>query len=72
MAKGDKTMTHDEIDTMWSIATSKSIENNQMYTRYEFAAMVRQAVCKELSEKIACMPFGDTAASFAVWIREQK
>lgn len=26
----------------------------------------------EIATKIAAMPFGDTAASFAVWIREQK
>ena len=26
----------------------------------------------EIANKIAAMPFGDTAASFAVWIREQK
>lgn len=25
----------------------------------------------DLSDKIAQMPFGDTAASFAVWIKEQ-
>jgi hypothetical protein len=26
----------------------------------------------EIANKIAAMPFGDTAASFAVWIKEQK
>jgi hypothetical protein len=26
----------------------------------------------EIATKIEAMPFGDTAASFAVWIREQK
>ena len=29
------------------------------------------AKCKELADQIDQMPFGDTAASFAVWIREQ-
>jgi len=33
-------MTHEELDAMWSIATRKSIEENQPYTRYEFAKMV--------------------------------
>lgn len=33
-------MTHEELDVMWSIATRKSIEENQPYTRYEFAKMV--------------------------------
>ena len=32
-----------ELDVMWSIATRKSIENNEPYTRYEFAKMVAAA-----------------------------
>lgn len=36
-----------------------------------FANLVSKAKCKELADKIEQMPFGDTAASFAVWIREQ-
>jgi len=32
-----------ELDVMWSIATGKAIENNQPYTRYEFAKMVAAA-----------------------------
>lgn len=51
-------MTHEELDAMWSIATRKSIEENQPYTRYEFAKMVaakeREAcavVCDEEFEK---------------------
>ena len=41
----------------------------------ELRKMVELAVNDKLDEiagKIAAMPFGDTAASFAVWIREQK
>jgi len=41
-----------------------------------FAELVRadsrNATLDEIATKIAAMPFGDTAASFAVWIREQK
>ena len=37
-----------------------------------FEALVRNATLDEIASKIALMPFGDTAASFAVWIREQK
>jgi len=41
-----------------------------------FAALVRaderNATLDEIADKIGKMPFGDTAASFAVWIREQK
>jgi len=41
-----------------------------------FAELVRadsrNATLDEIATKIEAMPFGDTAASFAVWIREQK
>lgn len=41
-----------------------------------FAELVRaderNATLDEIAKKIEAMPFGDTAASFAVWIREQK
>ena len=41
-----------------------------------FAELVRaderNATLDEIATKIEKMPFGDTAASFAVWIREQK
>lgn len=37
-----------------------------------FANLVAEHKCKELASKVALMPFGDTAASFAVWILEQK
>jgi hypothetical protein len=33
---------------------------------------IRNATLEEIAAKIGKMPFGDTAASFAVWIREQK
>jgi hypothetical protein len=36
-----------------------------------FAVLVEQRKCYELAKQIEAMPFGDTAASFAVWIREQ-
>jgi hypothetical protein len=42
---------------------------------HNIKVMVDKAVNDKLDEiatKIAAMPFGDTAASFAVWIREQK
>ena len=41
-----------------------------------FAELVRDdtrnETLDEIATKIEKMPFGDTAASFAVWIREQK
>lgn len=35
-------MTRLEIDVMWSVATRKSIEDNEPFTRYEFAKMVAE------------------------------
>lgn len=36
-----------------------------------FARMIERRKCEEMARKIAAMPFGDTSASFAVWVREQ-
>lgn len=36
-----------------------------------FARLVEKRKCEELAKKIEAMPFGDTAASFAAWVREQ-
>ncbi len=49
-------MTHEELDAMWSIATRKSIEENQPYTRYEFAKMVaakEREACATACESMA-------------------
>ena len=35
------------------------------------ASLIRKHTCDDLAKQIEAMPFGDTAASFAVWIREQ-
>ena len=35
-------------------------------------ADTRNATLDEIAKKIEAMPFGDTAASFAIWIREMK
>ena len=37
-----------------------------------FAKLVEKRKCEELANKIAQMPFGDTSASFAIWVREQQ
>jgi hypothetical protein len=45
------------------------------YVSPELEKLIRFAQNQKLDEianRIAAMPFGDTAASFAVWIREQK
>ena len=38
----------------------------------EYERSIRNATLHEIAKKIDQMPFGDTAASFAVWIMEQK
>lgn len=38
----------------------------------KFANQVEKRKCEELADKIARMPFGDTSASFAVWVRGQQ
>ena len=60
---------------------SNPVQYRFSYNGYEenlerFAELVRadtrNATLDEIAKKIEAMPFGDTAASFAVWIREQK
>ena len=60
---------------------SNPVQHRFSYDGYEenlerFAELVRadtrNATLDEIATKIEAMPFGDTAASFAVWIREQK
>ena len=36
-----------------------------------FAKLVEQNKIKEIADKCEKLPFGDTAQSFAAWIREQ-
>lgn len=36
-----------------------------------YGDLVAKQKCKEIADKIAKLPFGDTAESFALWIREQ-
>ena len=50
-------------------------ERNRTWTQdhwTEYEHDIRNATLDEIAKKIEAMPFGDTAASFAVWIREQK
>lgn len=37
----------------------------------DFAAIAVRAKLEEIAKKCEQLPFGDTAASFAVWIRSQ-
>ena len=54
--------------SFYPIPSSDDIERFAELVR----ADTRNATLDEIAKKIEAMPFGDTAASFAVWIREQK
>ena len=50
-------------------------ERNRTWTQEhwtEYERSIRNTTLDEIAKKIEAMPFGDTAASFAVWIREQR
>ena len=65
-------MTQDEIIEMARQAGWSYMEVDMDKQRLEaFANLVAKRKCEELADKIAQMPFGDTSASFAVWVREQ-
>ena len=59
-------LTNEEIDELVQI----SIDNNVRDMR-TIARMIQHATLQELAKRIQAMPFGDTASSFAVYVREQ-
>ena len=59
-------MTHEELDAMWSIATRKSIEENQPYTRYEFAKMVAAIEREEIAQFIEQTKLGSLPEQLAL------
>ena len=64
-------MTEEERNMDLTIAELEQ-ENRLLRARNDRMVSERNAVLEEIAAKIGAMPFGDTAASFAVWIREQK
>ena len=64
--------------TVIEMAREAGLVGGPVYARglERFAELVRvdsrNATLDEIADKIGKMPFGDTAASFAAWIREQK
>jgi len=69
-------MTREEYSHLFHKAQVNLVAFKQVFhCDEELRKMVELAVNDKLDEiagKIDKMPFGDTAASFAVWIREQK
>jgi hypothetical protein len=65
-------MTQDEIIELAEQAgISKDHAQGMTLFLEAFAKLVAEREREELADKIAQMPFGDTSASFAVWVREQ-
>ena len=68
-------MTQDEIKAMAKEAGMMVFEDGYVdcyfYDLERFAKLVAAHKCEELAKKIEAMPFRDTAASFAKWVREQ-
>jgi len=58
-------MTQDEIDTMWQQAMRQSIEEGEMFTRYQFAKLVAAKAFQSGYEK------GVAAFNEAVWIERE-
>jgi hypothetical protein len=54
------------------VLANPELAANAITTLQEMATDARNDTLDEIANKIAAMPFGDTAASFAVWIRDQK
>lgn len=42
-------MNRKEIDKLWNKALRDAVEAGEMYTRYQFAALVEAAVCESLA-----------------------
>lgn len=62
-----------DIEHMWKMASNDPHHDSNWNDPVivEFANLVAKRKCEELAYQVDAMPFGDTAASFAVWIREQ-
>lgn len=56
-------MTRDELDTLWQKALIASVCDNELYTRYHFAALVQKAE-REACAKVAAEPQGWAMPSF--------
>lgn len=59
-------------DMVYSFRNTDKDQDVRLEDLERFYTITRNATLDEIATKIEAMPFGDTAASFAVWIREQK
>ena len=66
-------MTQDEIEHMWKVASNNPNHDTNWHDPVviAFARLVERRKCQELADKIQLLPFGDTASSFAAWVRSE-
>ena len=66
-------MTQDEIEHMWKVASNNPNHDSNWHDPViiAFARLVERRKCQELADKIQLLPFGDTASSFAAWVRSE-
>jgi hypothetical protein len=58
-------LTGEEIDDLVQVGIDNGVKDMRT-----FARMIQHATLRELADRIQKMPFGDTASSFAVYVRE--
>lgn len=63
----DPLLTDKEIHDLVQVAIDNDVRDMRIMAR-----MIQQATLNELANRIDRMPFGDTAASFSIWVREQR
>lgn len=59
-------LTNEEIDELVQVCIDNDVRNMRVIAR-----MIQHATLQELAKRIQQMPFGDTASSFAVYVRQQ-
>ena len=59
-------LTGEEIDELIQVGIDNGVKDMRTYAR-----LIQQATLNELANRIDRMPFGDTAASFSIWVRDQ-
>ena len=67
-------MTKEDIEHMWKVASNDPNHDTNWYDPVviRFAALVASAQLEEVAKEFDKMPFGDTSASFAIFVREMK
>lgn len=59
-------LTDEDIDELVQICIDNDMSSMRVIVR-----MIQYATLNEVADRIQAMPFGDTASSFAVYVRQQ-